>query len=38
MSNELLDVAKDKCDMVCLNSSNETTSIYYKLGVKAEKR
>lgn len=38
MSNELLDVAKDKGDMVCLNSSNEITSLYYKLGVKAEKR
>ena len=36
--NELLDIAKDKCGMVCLNSSDEAISLYYKLGFEDNKR
>lgn len=36
--NELLDIAKDKCGMVCLNSSDEAISLYYKLGFGDNKR
>lgn len=36
--NELLNLARDKCGMVCLNSSDEAISLYYKLGFETNKK